>query len=144
MKTLVVSLTLTGSLLVGFLLTGISSAQPGPFGLKDYSGAEIFQRFCSSCHGESAHGDGPVAKTLSVAVPDLTQLYRRYGNRFPAAELRETIDGRNIVVAHGVRTMPVWGYEFWWEEGADIEAEAAARETIDKLVEYIRSIQDAP
>ena len=126
------------------LLWGIASAQPGPFGLDDYSGAEIYQRFCSSCHGESAHGDGPVARTLTVGVPDLTQLYLRYGNRFPAAELRETIDGRNLVIAHGARTMPVWGYEFWWEDGATVEAEATAREAIEKLIVYIRSIQEAP
>ncbi len=126
------------------LLSGFADAQPGPFSLADYSGAEIYQRFCSSCHGESAHGDGPVAATLAVGVPDLTQLYRRYGNRFPVAELRETIDGRNIVIAHGARTMPVWGYEFWWEDGADVEAEATARATIEKLLDYIRSLQDAP
>jgi hypothetical protein len=131
----------TGTVLAAVLFCGSGHAQPGAFGLGDFSGAEIYQRFCSSCHGESAHGDGPVAATLSVMVPDLTQLYRRYGNRFPAQQLRETIDGRNLVIAHGARTMPVWGYEFWWEDGADIEAEATARETIDKLVEYIRSIQ---
>jgi mono/diheme cytochrome c family protein len=131
-------------IIVATLLSGIADAQPGPFSLNDYSGAEIYQRFCSSCHGESAHGDGPVAGTLAVGVPDLTQLYRRYGNRFPAVELRETIDGRNIVIAHGARTMPVWGYEFWWEDGADVEAEATARTTIDKLLDYIRSIQEIP
>lgn len=123
------------------LFCGAVSAQPGLFRLSDYSGQEIFQRFCSSCHGESGRGDGPVAATLAVSVPNLTELSRRYGDRFPAQELRETIDGRNLVIAHGARTMPVWGYEFWWEDGADIEAETTARETIDKLVEYIRSIQ---
>ena len=131
-------------IIVATLLSGIADAQPGLFSLGDFSGAEIYQRFCSSCHGESAHGDGPVAATLAVDVPDLTQLYRRYGNRFPAMELREIIDGRNIVIAHGARTMPVWGYEFWWEDGADVEAEATARATIDKLLDYLRAIQDAP
>ena len=124
--------------------TGLAAQQPGPFGLEDYSGAEIYQRFCSSCHGETAQGDGPVARSLAVMVPNLTQLYQRFGNRFPAEELREIIDGRNLVIAHGVRAMPVWGYEFWWEEGADVEAEAEARETINELVEYLRSIQDMP
>jgi mono/diheme cytochrome c family protein len=130
-------------IVVAALFSGVAAAQIGPFSLRDYSGQEIYQRFCSSCHGESGHGDGPVAPTLATVVPDLTELYRRYGNRFPAQELRETIDGRNLVIAHGVRTMPVWGYEFWWEDGADIEAEATARATIDKLLEYLRSIQNA-
>ncbi len=124
------------------LLSANSYSQPGPFRLSDYSGEEIFMRFCSSCHGETAHGDGPVAATLNVVVPDLTQLTRRYGGEFPAAELSATIDGRSLVIAHGPRTMPVWGYEFWWEEGADREAETAARETIRKLLDYLLSIQD--
>ena len=81
---------------------------------------------------------------MSSIVPDLTQLYRRYGNQFPESLLRETIDGRNLVIAHGAREMPVWGYEFWWEDGADVEAEATARDTISKLLEFIRSIQDLP
>jgi mono/diheme cytochrome c family protein len=110
--------------------------------LADYTGEELFQQFCASCHGESARGDGPVARGLVTVVPDLTSIGRRYGE-FPAARIRETIDGRGVVItAHGSRVMPVWGYEFWVEEGADVVAERQARETIDKLVEYIRSIQD--
>jgi mono/diheme cytochrome c family protein len=109
--------------------------------LADYTGEELFQRFCAACHGEMAHGDGPVARTLSVIVPDLTLITRRYGE-FPAARIRETIDGRGVMVAaHGTRVMPVWGYEFWVEEGADRTAQQEARETIDKLVDYLRSIQ---
>jgi len=109
--------------------------------IADYSGEELFQRFCASCHGESARGDGPVAQGLATVVPDLTAIERRYGE-FPAARVRESIDGRGIVItAHGPRAMPVWGYEFWVEEGADIVAEDQARETIDRLVDYLRSIQ---
>ena len=137
-----ISIGRTFLLTVVALLSTSAYAQPGPFRLTDYSGEEIFMRFCSSCHGETAHGDGPVAATLNVVVPDLTQLTRRYGGEFPAAELSATIDGRSLVIAHGPRTMPVWGYEFWWEEGADREAEAAARETIRKLLDYLLSIQD--
>ena len=108
--------------------------------LADYSGEELFQRFCASCHGESGRGDGPVARGLAVAVPDLTAISRRYDG-FPAARIRETIDGRGLIDAHGTRTMPVWGYEFWVESGADIVAEREMRELIDKLLEHVRSLQ---
>jgi hypothetical protein len=37
--------------------------------------------------------------------------------------------------------MPVWGYEFWVEEGGDVVAQSAVRDAIDKLVEYVRSLQ---
>jgi mono/diheme cytochrome c family protein len=109
--------------------------------LADYSGEEIFGRFCASCHGEMAHGDGPVARSLGVMVPDLTKISQRYGG-FPTQLVRDTIDGRGARVdAHGSRTMPVWGYEFWVEEGGDVTAQKEMRATIAKLVDYLRSIQ---
>jgi hypothetical protein len=37
--------------------------------------------------------------------------------------------------------MPVWGYEFWVEEGGDIVAQREMKEVVATLVEYIRSIQ---
>ena len=127
-------------LAVSALMISASSAQPGIFDLVDLSGAELFSRFCASCHGESGRGDGPVASTLSAVVPDLTQISERYGE-FSATDIREIIDGRSPVVAHGSRMMPVWGYEFWIEEGADIAAEREARIVIDRLVEHLSSIQ---
>jgi len=109
--------------------------------LEDYSGAELFDRFCAACHGPEAHGDGPVAATLNVAVPDLTTIGTRYGE-FPAMLIRDVIDGRGIDKrAHGTRTMPVWGYEFWVEDGGDVNAQRAVRDAINKLVEHLRSIQ---
>jgi hypothetical protein len=109
--------------------------------LADYSGEEIFNRFCASCHGEMAHGDGPVARGLGVMVPDLTRITQRYGG-FPTNLIRDTIDGRGARIdAHGSRTMPVWGYEFWIEEGGDRAAQDEMRKTIAKLVDYLRTIQ---
>lgn len=111
------------------------------FTLADYSGEELFGRFCASCHGESAHGDGPVARSLNTVVPDLTLIRARYGE-FPAMLIRDTIDGRGVDIrAHGTRAMPVWGYEFWVEEGGDVVAQNAVREAINKLVEYLRTVQ---
>ena len=112
-------------------------------GFATYSGEELFQRFCAACHGAEGRGDGPVAGSLATLVPDLTRLSQRHGNRFPAAEVREIVDGRSIVIAHGTRFMPVWGYEFWVEEGADVVAEEEARIMIDRLVDFLSSIQYA-
>jgi mono/diheme cytochrome c family protein len=115
-------------------------AQPPPFGLADLSGEELFGRFCVSCHGEAARGDGPVAATLDTVVPDLTRIRERHGE-FSAARVREFVDGRSIVVAHGTRYMPVWGYEFWVEEGADVAAARGATDIIERLVENLGTIQ---
>jgi mono/diheme cytochrome c family protein len=107
-----------------------------------YSGAELYKRFCASCHGIAGHGDGPVAAALKSEVPDLTFLVRHEGLPFPAEQVRRIIDGRKIYAAHGVRSMPVWGREF--SNAAANEPESKAADTtalIDRLVEYLRSIQ---
>lgn len=122
-----------------FVAYGVSAFEA--VSLADYSGEEIFNRFCASCHGEMAHGDGPVARSLGVMVPDLTKITQRYGG-FPTNLIRDAIDGRGARIdAHGSRTMPVWGYEFWVEEGGDRAAQDEMRKTIAKLVDYLRSIQ---
>lgn len=110
--------------------------------IDEYSGQETYFRYCASCHGEEAKGDGPVAAGIPIKVPDLTQLRRRQGEDFPEETLRKIIDGRNPVIFHGTRYMPVWGYEFWLEEGANAEAEARVEIIVYNLIEYLRSIQE--
>jgi mono/diheme cytochrome c family protein len=133
--------TRLGVAVIVFLLSGPASAFEAVT-LDDYSGAELFERFCASCHGSGARGNGPVASSLNTAVPDLTLIASRYGGEFPVTLVRDVVDGRGIDVrAHGTRTMPVWGYEFWVEEGGDVVAQTSVREAINKLVDYLRSIQ---
>jgi len=109
--------------------------------IDEFNGQETFMRFCAACHGESGMGDGPVATVLPIAVPDLTLLEQRKGGKFEEELLRKIIDGREVVVVHGTRYMPVWGHEFWVEEGADDDARERVDLIVDNLVEYIRSIQ---
>ncbi len=133
-------------LLVAVVLAGgvLSAGRAAAFDavtLDDYSGEELFERFCASCHGTSATGNGPVASALNVAVPNLTTIAARYGE-FPVTVVRDVIDGRGIDMrAHGTRTMPVWGYELWVDEGGDVTAQNAVRQAIAKLVDYLRSVQ---
>lgn len=118
---------------------GIALAQT--FRPLDLSGEELFMRYCAACHGTDARGTGPVAATLNKRVPDLTGLALRAGGTFPAAGVRDMIDGRSMAIAHGTRRMPVWGYEFFVEEGEDRVAERTAREMINRLVAYLETIQ---
>ena len=107
----------------------------------DLSGEELFMRYCAACHGTDGRGTGPVARTMSKMVPDLTRLSETASGEFPAQAIRDSIDGRSMAIAHGTRQMPVWGYEFWVEEGADVVAERTAREMINRIVAYLESIQ---
>ena len=97
------------------------------------SGETLYRVHCASCHGLDGHGDGPVAASLKVEVPDLTRLARRQGGRFPAEQLRRIIDGRTTLPPHGTRTMPVWGQAF--------SSEQQANRLIDLLVQYLQSMQ---
>jgi len=134
------SLLLAVALAGGVLSVGTAAAFDAVT-LDDYSGQELFERFCASCHGTSATGNGPVAGALNVMVPDLTTIAARYGE-FPVTVVRDVIDGRGIDMrAHGTRTMPVWGYELWVDEGGDVTAQNAVRQAIAKLVDYVRSVQ---
>ena len=106
-----------------------------------YTGQENFERLCAACHGDAGHGDGPVAKVMSVPVPDLTRISQRNGGEFPREALKEQIDGRDRIDAHGSQQMPVWGYEFWIDEGAGDFSDRKVNEILDDLVDYLESIQ---
>jgi mono/diheme cytochrome c family protein len=104
-------------------------------------GAEIYQHYCTACHGLSGKGDGPAASALVVRPADLTRIAARRGGVFPSGEIAKYIDGRFDVTAHGTREMPVWGEHL----GAGIPeaglAEAIIRGKVATLVEYLKSIQ---
>lgn len=123
------------------LLTAPVLQASDPQTLTDYNGEQLFQRFCASCHGPGALGNGPVAPSLTVPVPNLTLLTQRAGGSFPVERVLETIDGRAIVPAHGTQVMPVWGYELEAQIPPDKPGREAAQDLIDRLVEYLRSIQ---
>jgi mono/diheme cytochrome c family protein len=105
------------------------------------SGKELYERFCASCHGVAGRGDGPVASSLSVEVPDLTLVARRAGDRYPRDRIVRIIDGRHILGAHGSRTMPVWGEDLNRLELGNPNAERATRTIIDRLADYVWLLQ---
>lgn len=122
---------------------GFAHAHAGPFEeLTNYTGVELYQEHCASCHGAQAHGDGPVALSLRVAVPDLTRIAAREGGKFPVDRVRSVIDGRTPLAPHGTRNMPVWGWAFRASTtSTDPQAEYRTQALIGLLADYLRSIQ---
>lgn len=49
------------------------------------NGAQLFQKHCAVCHGESGRGDGPAAKDLKTPPADLTD--REEITRMPEGEI---------------------------------------------------------
>jgi len=109
-------------------------------------GSVTYRVYCGSCHGKTAKGDGKLAESLRQPPADLTLLAKNNGGVFDSDAVRETIDGRRAVAAHGDREMPVWGLVFQphetGENAATEEAnEAAVRSRLDDLVAYLGSLQ---
>ena len=109
---------------------------------KDESlGRKYFVRYCSSCHGMDASGNGPAASAMRPPPADLRRIAQRRGGRFPAAEIATYIDGRRFVRAHGSREMPVWGERFAKKVGGGTVGDEVVRGHLLLLVNYLESLQ---
>ena len=118
---------------VGTRILAANAAEP--------AGAELYRRYCASCHGVAAQGDGPVAKELRKAPTDLTTIAQRAGGRFDEAAIMAVIDGRRAVAAHGPREMPVWGAIFDAELTDQPYTQYTTLLRAKVLAEYLNSIQ---
>ena len=126
-------------LLASALVLATSSA--GAEELSNYSGAQLYKRFCASCHGVDADGNGPIAPMFKTIVPDLRMIAKRHGGKYPSETIHQIIDGRLTRPPHGPRDMPVWGWEFLKADGDDAAARQRADELITRLVNYISTLQ---
>jgi mono/diheme cytochrome c family protein len=130
------------------LAAALVAASPFVYAQGRDIGKQEYLSKCAACHGKDAKGDGPVAGSLKVKVPDLTVLAKNSGGVFPFARVYDVIDGREAVAAHGAREMLVWGNEYWQEGGGASGGEANqqelgsyARGRIVALIGYIFSLQ---
>jgi mono/diheme cytochrome c family protein len=103
-----------------------------------------YEKYCASCHGMDAKGNGEMARWLTIKPTDLTQLSKHHKGEFPFWSVYRMIDGRETVRGHGSREMPIWGFVFQVEEGADGTRlqEDLVRGRIWQLVYYLASIQE--
>ena len=102
------------------------------------SGKIRFEQYCAVCHGGGAKGDGPFASLLTKRPADLTILAKQNGGEFPFGRAYDTIDGRNMLSAHGSRDMPIWGKEM---KEAGLGGETGLRGRLVETLIYLRSIQ---
>jgi mono/diheme cytochrome c family protein len=102
-------------------------------------GQKLYAKYCASCHGTQAKGDGPVAASLKTRPPDLTAIQQK-GEKFPFDKVAVAIDGEKTdrAEAHGTNQMPVWGTIFRRTSSA-----AEKEGDVYALTRYIASIQTA-
>jgi nucleotide-binding universal stress UspA family protein len=120
------------------LLPSAAIAQDAPM-KQTTPGAEVFRTYCASCHGTSAHGDGPLASSMRKKPANLTEIAKRNGGEFPTDLVFRTIDGRQPVRGHGGPDMPVWGDAF--EKSREAGDQERVKSVIQSLVDYLESIQ---
>lgn len=103
------------------------------------SGEELFQSYCSICHGTNGTGGGPMTEHLKLPPADLTKIASRRGGSFPDEQIYQIIDGRVPVAGHGTGDMPIWGQTL--KESEHLKNEKQVRQSINNLVDYLKSIQ---
>ena len=125
---------------VALLVAAVAAAQTvaKPDAAAAAKGATVYVRYCVSCHGTGARGDGPLAADLRVPVPDMTTLAARSGGRFPEARVERIIQSGEVLRGHGSADMPAWGDAFKRTEGTGA---ATPQEAIRNLTHYLWSLQ---
>jgi mono/diheme cytochrome c family protein len=126
------------ALLVGALVAGAAFAEDDPY---VEAGENLYHQHCGSCHGTTGEGNGPVATLLDPKPANLTKLTQGNGGAFPEAKLLRVIDGRDPVVAHGTREMPIWGRRFSEGPPPGPGTGTMARGQVLLLLQYLKSIQ---
>jgi mono/diheme cytochrome c family protein len=102
------------------------------------SGNETFLKYCASCHGEDAKGNGPAALALKPSPADLTTLSRRHEGKYPSGYVSAILKfGRNFA-AHGSDDMPVWGSRF---KAIDPVGDPTGQQHMDDVVAFIETLQ---
>jgi hypothetical protein len=83
-----------------------------------------------------------MADLLKKPPANLTVLSKKNNGQFPFWRVYRTIDGREEIMAHGTRAMPIWGSHFLMQEGGAPLDEHTVLGRILALVYYVESIQE--
>ena len=107
-----------------------------PLIIKSTAGEDMFQFYCSSCHGRDGKGRKPLIATQPMP-PDITRLTAVNKGVFPRDRVLESIVSGRGTPTHLHGDMPRWGWIF---RSLD-PSETLVQVRITNLVQYIESIQ---
>jgi len=98
----------------------------------------MFAKYCASCHGLDAAGNGPAAFAMRTPPPDLTALARRHEGKYPAGYVGALLTFGSNFAAHGSEDMPIWGSHF---KELDPVHDPTGQQHVDDVVAFIGSLQ---
>lgn len=136
----IVAVAHIGAFLIGSSAVALA-ADTADIGKNEYDAA------CAVCHGFTGKGDGPMKSRLVGRVPDLTVLAKNNNGVFPYNRVQQIIDGREEMLSHGTREMPIWGYVFkvntsiYYRENPPYNTEYTVHSRILALTEYLYRLQ---
>jgi len=108
------------------------------------SGKQDYVAYCAECHGTDGKGNGPSTLTIPMnpSPPDLTQLAKKNGGKFPFDEVVDIVDGRKNVPSHERIQMPFLGTTLQ-QPGKEFtpESDAAVKRRIESMARYVESLQ---
>jgi mono/diheme cytochrome c family protein len=107
-------------------------------GTQTLDGPTIIKSYCAVCHGAEGKGDGPAAAALKTRPADLTLLSKKNGGKFPSLEVKNYINGQDTVVAHGSRTMPIWGQVF---DSINLGEPSGVKLRVAALLDHLEKMQ---
>ena len=127
-------------------------------------GKSEFQSLCAACHGSNGKGKGPLSEQLKVPPSDLTVLAKKNNGTFPFDAVYKTIYGIKVIIGHGTRDMPIWGFRFTADPskalnptqsysvfgalgvgelgGIPYDSEVVMRTRVLALIDYVNRIQE--
>ena len=143
---------LVGVFAIGLIAVGVvttaAAQKSGPAGQRFDTGKYEYKAHCTTCHGDSGKGDGPLVASLMKRPADLTKIQKGNMGVFPFERVYDVIDGREAVAAHGPRDMPVWGKEYNENAvgltdgmGTAKEYDSFVRGRIVALIGYVYTLQ---
>jgi len=101
------------------------------------SGRQLYQSYCTGCHGPEGKGDGVLAKSLHKRPPNLTELLAKNPDgRFQPEPVFKAIEGNGRPASSD---MPAWRDTFGKMRETTGSEDVSAK--ISALVDYLESIQ---
>jgi len=122
---------------ITFTLAQTVKKTPAPY-TNPASGQEMYKAYCASCHGLDGKGNGPAASAMKQPVPDLTQISKKAGGKFPSDHIVSVITGDVNSPSHGSAAMPVWGPVFM---GVSQGNQGQVQQRVHNLADHIASLQ---
>lgn len=110
-------------------------------------GQSLYNQYCSTCHGVTGDGRGPLTEFITEMPTDLRKMAAENPAEpgvFPMLKVLHVIDGRTGIRAHG-GSMPTYGEVFMADSLDEREEMGAVLETrgrILSLAMYLESIQE--